>query len=64
MDLGWVPKKVPLTRGLSRSFDGKDPIDATPMKGMAYSARKSCVEKRMSMWDEFVGDQRVAQGCS
>jgi hypothetical protein len=48
-----------LMRGLSSLFNVHHPTSAITTKRMEFSARESCVEKRMRIWDEPVGHHSV-----
>jgi hypothetical protein len=48
-------------RGLSRDANVHHPISAITTKRMEFSARESCVEKRMSIWDEAVSHNSVVK---
>jgi hypothetical protein len=54
---GAKSEKVGLMRRTLRHFNGHHSIERDPTKRMEFSARKSCVEKRMSISDESVGHQ-------
>jgi hypothetical protein len=53
-----VKRIVGMMRRLSSHFPGDHPIEHDPTKRMRFSARKSCVEKRMSIWHELVDHQK------